>query len=265
MKVLYVVLAFSSLTLVASACGKDAQVNLTQTQSQTQSQPHPQTSTDQRYSFPVVRTQLSPHAPFYQFDEKIGNFPQSTFDPTYKPKSVTRRSQKLTRESGGALIYTVAPTGDIYILIGLERSDVWNFTRGSVDTGDSYVTAAANELHQETGGVYQVSENVLLHESYDVYYSTTRFNYACTFFVKLDYIPSEIIKKTAAQHPDPHFREMKDYAWIRLKDFTSALDNLNSKFDAKTIEGQVKTFDFYQFSFNVLLQAHGKGILDSLQ
>lgn len=246
MKLIYSILATLGLLILGGACGPDPSKELA-------------------YPTPVVRNQTSINPPFYQFHGLVGNAPQTPFDPKYVPKSVAKKPG-LTRESAGALIYTVQPSGEIFILVGLEKSsNTWNFMRGSVDIGDSYVKTAAKELHEETGGVYQITEKVLLNESFDVYYKANSQNYACTFFVKLDYVPANVILAKANNHPNYHFREMKDYAWISLVDLISALNSKNSQFNANTIDGKSKLIQMYQYSFNILTQAEGKNILTNLK
>jgi len=255
-------ITFFTLIVLAIACGKTNQPNSTQQGSPAQQQaPH-------TIQLPVIRTSLSLQPAFYQFNTLVGNAPQTPFDPNHRPKSRGFNKPHLSRESAGTLIYTKDPVGNPqtkYVLIGREKSNgYWNFMRGSVDAGDSFVQAAVSELNQETGGVYQVTENVLLHESFDVYNSAQAHNYACTFFVELDYVPAEIILQTSIAHKNRHFQEMSDYAWISLSDLTAALANNSRIFPAQLITGTTKTFDFYPYSFEILRQALQKNILVNL-
>jgi 8-oxo-dGTP pyrophosphatase MutT (NUDIX family) len=259
---------FCGVFIFAAGCGKvepHRPVDQTEKQIQGSREKSRQKSHEKKIRLPVVRTQVST-TPVIQFNAPIGNAPQRPFDPTYQPKSRSR-NPNLSRESAGALIYTTGPkhNSEVYVLIGQEKSNgFWNFMRGSVDAGDSFVEAAVNELNQETGGAYQVTEAVLLSESYDVYRSPTRGNYACTFFVKMKYVPAQVILRAANSHPDHHFREMKAYAWIPLRDLKKALDDNTSRFSTKTITGETGSFDFYRYSFEILKQAHSKSILDQL-
>lgn len=211
------------------------------------------------------------HPTFYQFRELMPN--GKPFDPNYRPQSISKKNSAHTRESSGGLLYIVTSSGDKYVLFGLEKpggggaSGKWNFMRGSVDVGDSFVRAASREIHEESAGVYKVNENELLNDSFDVYQGSSK-NYACTFFHQVTYKPAQDIRTAAQYHPDYHFREMTDYAWINLDDLISILD-LNKKApktpqNVSSFDGRSINFLIYDYSFNILKQAHKKDILRNL-
>jgi 8-oxo-dGTP pyrophosphatase MutT (NUDIX family) len=243
----------SSLGIVG--CGSDSSSKINQT-----------LPTGQK--IPVVIHSPASQPAFYQFNGLVGNAPQSMFDPQYAPKS-RARNPKHSRESAGALLYTQgtgANSSSLYVLIGKEKQNSqWNFMRGSVDAGDTYVLGASKELNQETGGVYEVSEAALLSRSYDVYRSPTAINYACTFFVGVEYIPADVILATSKKQSNTSFQEMSDYAWIKLDDLISALNAGSPNFSSQSIEGKTQSYSFYQYSFDILTQAHGKNILTNLK
>lgn len=212
----------------------------------------------------IIKNTPNTQAAYYQFNAHVGTKPNQTpFDPSYRPKSRAFKSPSRTREGSGALLYTEAK-GETYVLLGKERSNkTWNYMRGSVDAGKSYVEAAANEIHEETAGIYQVTEDVLLTESYDVYIGSAK-NHGCTFFVKVDYVPASVLVHSAQTHPDGHFREMTDYKWIRLADLNAALGSNSVNFSAQDIDGSTDSYQFYLYSFNSLRHAHQLGILTHL-
>lgn len=211
----------------------------------------------------IVVDQVRSQAAHYQFNDLVGNPPQRNFDPTYVPRSISYSGH--TRESAGGLLFTRIK-GKIFVLLGKERQNQqWNFMRGSVEQGDSFVIGAAKEIFEETGGVYDIKQNVLLSESFDVYFHPRVNNYACTFFVKVPYVSAQNILNESRNNSDPHFQEMTDYEWIKLNDLVSALNTNQQKFQAETSLGTQRTIDFYKYSFNILRQAHSKNILLNLK
>ena len=207
------------------------------------------------------RTDVNPGSPYYQYTGNIqGNIP---FSPQYKPLSVSHKTGN-TRENSGALIYTDY-NGSTFVLLGLEKQNsFWNIMRGSVEKGDDYVKTAAKELHEETAGVYKVTEQVLLNETYDVYLSATTQNSGCTFFVKMPYVPATDILTSAQNHAQSAFKEMKDYRWISLDSLRSGIATGNEIFQATTETGQSEQIHMYRYTYLILTQAEQKGILKNL-
>lgn len=178
------------------------------------------------------------------------------------PANVVPKGHK---DSSGVVVLA-EHSNELYVLLGKERqghgaSEKWNFMRGAVDTGQTYLASAMRELDEETAGFCNTSLEELATAPYSTFKKGSPWNnIAYTFFVQKTYVDenlmrqrSEDLKSSGADH---HFWEMTDYQWVKLGVLMKALEQ-NNRFLSAVVSPMRSTqsMEIYDYSFGLLLKA----------
>jgi hypothetical protein len=178
------------------------------------------------------------------------------------------KQQPGKKDSSGVLLITRHGSGDLYALFGKERqgghgaSLKWNFMRGGIEHGETYLKNAKRELREETAGFYNVSLEKIAKAPYSIFEKGPPWNNrAFTFIVKVNnYIEerqmkqkSEAFRNSGADH---HLWEMTDYQWVKLRDLIASLEQNNRFLNAVTSPTHATAvMEIYDYSFDALRKA----------
>jgi 8-oxo-dGTP pyrophosphatase MutT (NUDIX family) len=199
--------------------------------------------------------------------DKKSNPPQVTsskpgsFDPTQVPK----------RGAAGAIVHSTH-ANSTYVLLGKEKhgrdAGKWSVMLGSVDPGENYLNSAARELEEETAGIVQITPSTLKSMPYTVAHykdwndPSKIHSSVCTYLVKVPFQGAQSFRKAAANHRDPHFKEMSDYTWVKWDDLKLTLSQGKKSLRAKSPSGYEKDIVLRDVAHKVLDQARNDGKLN---
>jgi len=219
------------------------------------------------------RTAPSPPAPHSNTPPKKFGPTGSTAGPT-PPSDVLKNhpANKLAgqNDSSGVVVW-VYKDGDLYVLFGKEWLDPahptgsagkWNFMRGKVGPGQTYIKTAHDELEEETAGYYKPSLEDLAKAPYSTFAKGHPFNnLAYTFFFEVaNYVDENLMiqenNQRRANGMHSKYSEMTDYQWVKMDVLIGALQHHHRFLTAvASPTHQTPLMEIYDYSFTLLRNA----------
>lgn len=161
--------------------------------------------------------------------------------------------------AGGVIIYSVVRNRP-YILLGQEQGGsgegTWCMMLGLTD-GNTTIVGAAREMHEESGGVYEIDPRDL-----------SKFPYMHLgegiFIVPGEYVEESVFNRSASDHPVACFREMNHYVWVDLQDLRHALQKKKKTFSTQTPTDRSVTVTLRSCAKKIFLNAEADGFLAAI-
>jgi hypothetical protein len=219
---------------------------------------------------------------FYFLLLSCGKDSQSSVDSKIDKKEWFRFNEKINgkefdinanvfhdNDCAGVVLYK--KIGDkTFVLFGEEKAGgLWNFIQRRTRDNKPFISIALRGLKEE-GFEGDIVKTMLLKNShYDVYKGAYLENYACTFFLEIDFI--EKIEKV---NKDNYKGKFKSRIWVNLENLKLNLERGNLKktesnqgekaYEVEVIleNGSQKSIEFYDYPWHILTQASKKGIFE---
>lgn len=141
--------------------------------------------------------------------------------------------------NAGVFVFTRPPKSQnhgVYVLLGKVKTgeQAWDLTRGKVESGATFGTTAQQELLEESGGVYSVTQKQLARDPSFTYVDIDPKGYGGSvskiWFHGFPYVSADFILQHAPIAASKvrlmmqqEFLEMEEYAWVLVKDLSDHL------------------------------------------
>lgn len=165
------------------------------------------------------------------------------------------------KASIGTVLYTYAPNGEVYILIGREnptKTGAGHYCElgGSLELlkpqhAESFLAGCIRECEEESAGSYKIDTEYALKNSFTIFRQKPERDEVYIFLEAPKYISAHELMEAVNQAANPHSKEKDSFKWVSL---SSLMENclFNSQCEVQDIGGNKEVITLRPYFLDIL-------------